>query len=381
MFGSKYGKIKFMKKTCLFCGKEFETKSKTNCCCHDHQLRYKNKLMYPDGSDFVECKLCGFRGATLHHHIKKFHSMTAEDYCKQFGIEEIELQSKSLRNHNSSMQKLAYKEGRLQGWGKGDKNPSCRKEVKEGRKSIFSENYIGYDGMTKEEKQQKISSLLKTLAENKKKNNTNPLTIEYYLAKGYTEEKAAELLKERQSTFTLKKCIEKYGEEKGREVFAERQKKWQNTLNSKPVEEIERINKLKASSSRLICGYSKISQKLFNGIFNAIKDEYNEIFYATNPNSLNNNLNTNNNSEYEVILEDGIHRYFLDFYVKDNNKVIEFDGDYWHSEKRGNQKRDKAREDKLKSLGYVNIFHVKEHDYRTNPNKVIEECLQFIRRK
>lgn len=28
--------------------------------------------------------------------------------------------------------------------------------------------------------------------------------------------------------------------------------------------------------------------------------------------------------------------YFLDFYVEDNNKVIEFDGDYWHGEKRGN---------------------------------------------
>lgn len=28
--------------------------------------------------------------------------------------------------------------------------------------------------------------------------------------------------------------------------------------------------------------------------------------------------------------------YFLDFYVKDNNVAIEFDGDYWHSEKRGN---------------------------------------------
>lgn len=51
------------------------------------------------------------------------------------------------------------------------------------------------------------------------------------------------------------------------------------------------------------------------------------IFYATKN---DNNKNSNENFEYEVILEDGIHRYFLDFYVKDNNKVIEFDGDYWH---------------------------------------------------
>ena len=169
------------------------------------------------------------------------------------------------------MQKLAYKEGRLQGWGKGDKNPSRRKEVREGRKSIFSENYIGYDGLSKEEKEQKISLLLKTLAENKKKNNTNPLTVEYYIAKGYSEDEAKELLKKRQSTFSLQKCIEKYGEEKGKEVFDERQKKWQQTLNSKPIEEINRINAAKATSSRFICSYSKISQELFNKIYDEIK--------------------------------------------------------------------------------------------------------------
>lgn len=92
------------------------------------------------------------------------------------------------------------------------------------------------------------------------------------------------------------------------------------------------------------------------------------IFYATKN---DNNKNSNENFEYEVILEDGIHRYFLDFYVKDNNKVIEFDGDYWHGEKRGNQERDKKREEKLKSLGFVNILHVKERDYTANPSAIV----------
>lgn len=66
--------------------------------------------------------------------------------------------------------------------------------------------------------------------------------------------------------------------------------------------------------------------------------------------------------------------------MKDNNKVIEFDGDYWHGERRGNQLRDKQRENDLKALGYVNILHVKERDYRNNPQAVIDECLQFIRK-
>lgn len=359
-----------MKKKCLFCGKDFEDHTKSFCCCHDHQLRYKNKLMYPDGSDFVECKICGFRGASLHHHIKNFHSMSVNDYCAKFNINQLDLQSKTLRNHNSTMQKIAYKEGRLHGWGKGDKNPSRRKEVREGRRSVFSENYAGYDGLTKEEKQQKIATLLKTLAENKKKNNTNPLTIEYYLAKGYTEEKAKELLKERQSTFNLQKCINKYGEEKGKEVFKERQKKWQNTLNNKPLEEIERINKAKFLNGR---GWSNMSQNLFNEILSKLDIRFKDIFYATN-----NKIKENN--EYMVVDPQSGKRFFLDFYIKDNNKVIEFDGDYWHSEKRGNKKRDEEREQKLKELGFDNILHVKERDYRKDPEKVINECLEFIRK-
>ena len=40
--------------------------------------------------------------------------------------------------------------------------------------------------------------------------------------------------------------------------------------------------------------------------------------------------------EYMVYNEHTKTTYFLDFYIEDNNKVIEFDGDYWHGEKRGN---------------------------------------------
>ena len=92
-----------------------------------------------------------------------------------------------------------------------------------------------------------------------------------------------------------------------------------------------------------------------------------------------NKENSNKNFAYEVILEDEIHRFFLDFYVKDNNKVIEFDGDYWHGEKRGNQKREQERENKLKQLGFVNIIHVKECDYKADPQKVVDECIRFIK--
>ena len=79
--------------------------------------------------------------------------------------------------------------------------------------------------------------------------------IDYWLKEGYSEEKAKEKLKEHQNTFSKKKCIERYGEKEGIDVFNKRQDKWQATLNSKSEEEISNINRKK--SSRLFDNFNK----------------------------------------------------------------------------------------------------------------------------
>ena len=55
-------------------------------------------------------------------------------------------------------------------------------------------------------------------------------TIEFYLAKGMNQTEAEEALKERQSTFSRKKMIEKHGEEEGTKKVEERNKKWFKSL-------------------------------------------------------------------------------------------------------------------------------------------------------
>jgi hypothetical protein len=97
--------------------------------------------------------------------------------------------------------------------------------------------------------------------------------LEYWIDKGYNEEEAKNKVKESQSTFSLEKCIEKYGIIEGLEVWENRQEKWQTTLNSKTVEEIERINKnknsirLKDSIQETIVHYKKIrNMDLFSDI-------------------------------------------------------------------------------------------------------------------
>lgn len=233
--------------------------------------------------------------------------------------------------------------------------------------SPFSKKFNGYKNLSDNEIEKRIAA-----ATQFDRKNRNQSQIGYWIKKGYSEPEAKRKVSESQATFTLKKCIEKYGKEKGFKRWKERQEKWQKTLNSKPKEEIERINRAKMLNGR---GYSKISQKLFDEIFDEIGLEFKEIFYATK----NNKEIKDNFYEYMVIDPNRNKSYFLDFYVKDNNKIIEFDGDYWHGKKRGNQERDKVREENLKKLGFTNIFHVKECDYLQNPEKVVKECVQYIR--
>lgn len=101
-------------------------------------------------------------------------------------------------------------------------------------------------------------SAINLAKQQKEKNNNNGVKIdsnirkiysstslEYYLIRGYSEKEAKELQRKRQQTFSLKICVEKYGEEVGYKKWKDRQDKWQNTLKSKPQEEINEINRRK----------------------------------------------------------------------------------------------------------------------------------------
>ena len=62
---------------------------------------------------------------------------------------------------------------------------------------------------------------------------TNSTFVEYWIKKGFTEEEAKIKRSERQKTFSLDKCIQKYGNDLGEIKFEERQKKWQLSLTSR----------------------------------------------------------------------------------------------------------------------------------------------------
>lgn len=147
-------------------------------------------------------------------HLSKFHKIKRKDYPG-------EIRSEWLKKQKS--------EAML-----GSKNPGWKHG---GRFSPFSKKFINGDVS---------GATLKKANKTRSDSNNDTTKIEYWLKKSEGNiDKAKELLSNRQSTFSLEKCIEKYGEVNGKEKWKLRQHKWQTTLNSKSPEEIQRINKSK----------------------------------------------------------------------------------------------------------------------------------------
>ena len=80
----------------------------------------------------------------------------------------------------------------------------------------------------------------------------SPRCVEYYLLRGFTEEEATQEISKIQSTFSLEICIEKYGYVEGNLLWQDRQDRWQNTLNSKPQDEIDEYNSKKGKATTLV---------------------------------------------------------------------------------------------------------------------------------
>jgi len=91
--------------------------------------------------------------------------------------------------------------------------------------------------------------------------------IEYYLKRGHSEEESLNILSERQSTFSLNKCIKGHGDKVGTKIWLKRQEKWQKSLSE---------------NGNIKGGYSKISQILFYDILKHFEIiERDSIFFWT----------------------------------------------------------------------------------------------------
>lgn len=231
-----------------------------------------------------------------------------------------------------------------------EKNPYYKHD---GSMSPWSKDFVNYKDMSEEEKKKAIRKAIKC------ETKTYNTRLSYYLDKGFTEKEAKEKQKTRQQTFNLEKCIAKYGEEKGYEVWKKRQEIWQHTLQSKPIEELIEINRKKASA-----GIGNREETEF--LMNVLPDKkYHNVYIR------------------KIAIGDLVYE----------NKIIEFYGDYWHCNPtiwkpddfqktlgiiaKERWETDRIRQNKLEALGYK-VKIVWEKDYNQDKEKVIKECKEFL---
>lgn len=328
-----------MLKVCKNCNNEYETKFTKSFLCSDNcqkeyrkkksfvknNEKYKNKI---ENEDYVVCAICGLMAQNLQFHIQQTHNLTPREYKEKY--------NKSVWCENKKKKQSVL--------FSGENNPGYQHG---GKLSMFSENFKDYN---EENKNKAIEKMKQTKNENPQNENTK---IEYYLKQGFSQKEANKKLSERQSTFSLVKCEQKHGKEKGKSIWLKRQRKWLNSY--------EKNN------------YSKISQELFWSISNRLNNLDNIYFAELDKNKKKESNGKNN--EYRLKLDRLLLPDFIDIY---KNRIIEFDGIYWHGEiGHGNKQRNEDR-DKILLENNYKVLHVNENDYKKDKQGTIDKCINFL---
>lgn len=345
---------------CIMCNADLshhprKIKFCNHACSNAHVSWSKSEELKRTDPTAITCKECDFCTHSLVSHLKGAHSMTPAQYKNKHGEDSPIVSGKvSKVLSDASM---------------GENNPGWKHG---GKLSHFSKKFVKYSGLDEDAKEE----LIRDAYDNKTYTPENmPNRIEYYLSRGMSERQAKAALTKRQQTFTKEKCIEKYGEVDGLIRWQERQEKWMDSFYDKSEAEIEDINRRKQSGGSPM---SKISMELFESL------EIDGAEWGASRDG--------NSGERQVRLPNGRHAK-LDFTLGD--KVIEFFGDYWHSnptkyaaDYKFTQAStpctasdiwaaDEQRLVWLGELGYE-VMVVWEDEFRRNPDAIIAKCLEFL---
>jgi len=231
-----------MKKTCQNCNIEFHANHNRTVYCSPEckaEIRFKKKQEKIisngiEGIDYVIDQWNGYATPRIYGQwMSSMHpGKTTDDYLKDFPGAPLCCEKDHIatsKNSGKHMKKPKYRK-MASDQIKGVNNPNHKsKTTKEQRqaRSPFSENFISYESPEDARRFQLEHC-------SKGRYNTR---LSYWIEEGHSPEEAIKMLKERQATFSLDKCIEKYGKEKGQQVFQRRQKKWLASLHENFIQE------------------------------------------------------------------------------------------------------------------------------------------------
>ena len=384
-------------KKCERCGNDFLASSNYVHFCEDCKIitdnerkqrsykkvmEKKHKKMMENGIEGVDYIIDLWSGEPTKsinnkHFKSKYPGKTIEDYISEFPNAPLVCEKTSNRLSevmSSFMNRPEIKEY-YSNLFKGDKNPNAKcNTTEEYRKSIspFSKSFKKYDGMTDEEKEKQIREYLQCDRDDR---NTNQ--IKYWIKKGYSEEEAKQKVSERQSTFTLEKCIEKYGEEDGIKRYTERQTKWSAKVEAMYQQGM--FSKVPLTQNSSI--FSKFEKDMVDSIIDELDLNIDDI-------------NCYKNSQFQLSnVNDKCGNKIFSYDFKFGNKIIEFNGDFWHMNPdmydsdyvhpySNLSAEEKWEIDEIKlncafQNGYE-ILTIWEQEYNENKKATIQKCVDFL---
>lgn len=356
-----------MNKTCIVCDSNFKASSNRNVYC---SIECKNKNAFDikqkniiengvKGVDYIIDKWNGYATPRIYGKwMKSMHPGKATaDYLREFpGSPLTCANDKNATTKNSGLHMKDPKYRKMAGDAiRGSKNPNHKtktsEEIRKSR-SPFSKNFKDYN--TEEERKEFLKSIDRS-------NRITSTQLDWWLNKGYSLEEAQKLLKERQTTFTLDRCIQKCGEEEGLKRFNKRQSKWKKALQ----ENFEREGDGRSPSSKFaneiitqLCYYLKIEKPA---------------------------------KEKWIKCKETGNAYSYDFTYK--KKIIEFNGDYWHCNPKiykssffNKNKGLTASEiwqydqskNKLAEQHSYEVLVVWESEWNMNPDETLKKCIKFL---
>lgn len=367
---------------CLICKTEVKGTGIKYCspiCKERGQVLKKQKALIKkskningvEGTDYIICKWCNHRVKRIYGtHIKTHHKdKTINDYRIEFPeglVACLSDKKNTSKNSGIHMKDERYRTLMSEKY-KGENNPNHKsKTTEEYRKSLspFSKSFKGYVNI--EDKESAVSNFVKQAL-------TNRLTetnFEYWKNKYDDIETATEKYKERQRTFTLDKCIEKYKEDKGTEIWEKRNREWGLKIN-----DMYKNGKFVKFSKN---NYSDIELEFIGKIVDNLKCK---------------------NKYYSALNGAQFFRYFpsqkithsYDFVI--GNKIIEFHGDYWHCNPNIYESTyihkvkclsakdiwdaDNNKKSLIEQEGFL-VMVIWESEYKSNPLQTIQKCLNFI---
>ena len=322
-----------------FCAKEYSRYEYLREKIKQNDILFANGI---ENYDYVKCPICGLKTHQLNaahfeyiHHIS--YKLFKIAYPNQKITAEIYIKN-NLRGDNNPMSKVNASE---------EKRKQC---------SPFAKEFYESRGISLEKRDKFMKKVNKTRSYTAK--------IDYYLNKGYSYEEAEKLRSERQRTFTLEKCIDKYGKEEGTRIWQDRQDKWKA--------------KVFAEDSHISTGYSKVAMQFIEEIL--LNEENTEgLLYG----------------KYEKCIYDKDFKTFnkYDLTNPKTMRIIEFNGDFWHMNPniykpddvnkcfkltaKEKWEIDRLKVEAAKKRGYE-VLVIWENDYNKNHDEIIKICKEFI---